>query len=156
MENEKSYLTNLFQDDVLYLVHQERFSLSEEDEVSVVAEIPAENATKIRAVGRGTNGVLVLYSIPTQEVLSSEYKDFLAKILTACKLVPNDCVFVNAALAQSTDVLPNANKAIVFGNFPIVNQIKYNKLQTHDLTLINNDVEMKKVLWGQLKIYFGI
>mgnify|MGYP007019750178 CR=1 FL=1 len=35
----------------------------------------------------------------------------------------------------------------MFGNFPIVNQIKYNKLQTHDLTLINNDVEMKKVLW---------
>lgn len=155
MENDKSYLTHLFQDDLLYLVQQERFSLSE-DEVSTVADIPAENATKIRAVGRGTNGVLVLYSIPTQEVLSSEYKDFLAKILTACKLVPNDCVFVNAALAQSTDVLPNANKAIVFGNFPIVNQIKYNKLQTHDLTLINNDVEMKKVLWGQLKIYFGI
>ncbi len=155
MENDKSYLTHLFQDDLLYLVQQERFSLSE-DEVSTVADIPAENATKIRAVGRGTNGVLVLYSIPTQEVLSSEYKDFLAKILTACKLVPNDCVFVNSALAQSTDVLPNANKAIVFGNFPIVNQIKYNKLQTHDLTLINNDVEMKKVLWGQLKIYFGI
>lgn len=155
MENDKSYLTHLFQDDLLYLVQQERFSLSE-DEVSTVADIPAENATKIRAVGRGTNGVLVLYSIPTQEVLSSEYKDFLAKILTACKLVPNDCVFVNAALAQPTDVLPNANKAIVFGNFPIVNQIKYNKLQTHDLTLINNDVEMKKVLWGQLKIYFGI
>ncbi len=155
MENDKSYLTNLFQDDVLYLVQQERFSLSEE-EVSAVAEIPAENATKIRSVGRGTNGVLVLYSIPTQEVLSSEYKEFLGKILTACKLSPNDCIFVNANLAQPTDVLPNANKAIVFGNFPIVNQIKYEKLQTKDLTLVNNDNEIKKVLWGQLKIYFGI
>ena len=155
MENDKSYLTNLFQDDVLYLVQQERFSLND-DEVSVFAEIPAENATKIRAVGRGTNGVLVLYSIPTHEVLSSEYKEFLGKILTACKLSPNDCVFVNANLAQPTDVLPNANKAIVFGNFPIVNQIKYEKLQTKDLTLVNNDNEIKKVLWGQLKIYFGI
>ncbi len=59
MENDKSYLSNLFKDDDLYLVKQERFLLSD-DEVSAVVETPAENATKIRAVGRGTNGVLVL------------------------------------------------------------------------------------------------
>lgn len=177
MENMGLQHLSLFLDEEIFVLKEDMGQLTqtplpiftEEEEVEAFLESDAAQAEEILYEGGFEKGILIVFQ---GNQLADTHKELLFKILQAVNCTLKDIALVSAPALEKTDKgavsALGPNKIIVFGKtaHPImehkkaayeINQedgIEY--LFIDDLQEISQDVGLKKSLWNQLQILFGI
>jgi hypothetical protein len=136
-----------------------------------VAGVPEK--TSVRWLGSNQKNIIVIVRHEDVPVLPDEALNFLATILSACKLGLLDIALVNAAstneTALQTLIAEEGKTVLLFGtdplsiglpiNFPPFQLQQFNQrtyLYCPSLREIEKDKTLKSKLWTSLKTLFGI
>lgn len=142
----------------------------------VLVEMNTTNAPaneELRYLGNNERGVLIVTNHEEAVYLPDNELQFLTSILTACKLSLSDVAIVNRVREQRLykELIENlhSSKVLLFGidpsTFGLPIQFPHFQIQEFDkrtylsapvLSLVENDVALKKNLWNSLKLLFEI
>ncbi|WP_299757161.1 hypothetical protein [uncultured Pontibacter sp.] len=139
-------------------------------------KIPKQEAKqqKYKLTGENRKGVVVLVTLPETEYTQLPQLQFLQKILSAIGLKPEDVAYVNnvsgeLSLFEELQQELQVNYIISFASrietaFPHDKFTLYNPVKVDDvpvifsqsLSMLEHNVEHKKLLWGALQKIFNI
>ena len=159
----------VLKEEISQLAHTPEPIFTEEEEVEALLESDAAQAEEILYEGGFEKGILIVFQ---DNELSDAYKELLFKILQAVNCNLKDIALVSAPSLEKTDEgavsALSPNKIIVFGKtshsimghkkatYEIIQEDGVEYLFADDLQEISQEVGLKKALWNQLQILFGI
>lgn len=135
---------------------------------------PVAPLQKYKVTGQNGKGVVVLVTLPENEFVQLPQLQFLQKILAAIGLQPSDVAYVNnvsgeIALFEDLQQQLQVNYIISFASrietslpherFTLYNPVIVGNVPvvfSQALSMLEHNVEHKKLLWGALQRAFGL
>lgn len=175
-ELEAGYLTRLFTEPVYLMGYETEKDNSSLDTTNLKVEtvsVPKEEIKKIpatptlQALSQKISKKCILLFFSEEDELKAGELEFLSKIMKACTVLPNQYECVNFRGITITDLASRYafNKLVLF-NVTIpgltIGQYKCTQIKTtqiisvDDVWMLESNVGLKKQLWEQLQVMFGL
>ena len=155
----------VFHEDI-YAIDEKNDSASEGVSESIPEKDESKDKLPLKYKGTNEHQLLILVSNSAEEFLSAKETAFLGNILKAVNYNLEDVAIVNMhscdhSIDEITDIiLPE--QIISFGTegmggnlYTIFDQQDIKNLSADDLSAIEENIDLKKKLWQQLKILFA-